>query len=70
VRDSHILLRKVVSPKVPQTILHRESLIQKLNSILAGWESETKGEVPHYKLVLLCASAGSVRTEITETLPD
>jgi LuxR family transcriptional regulator, maltose regulon positive regulatory protein len=64
VRDSHILLRKVVSPKVPQTILHRESLIQKLNSILAGWESETKEEVPHYKLVLLCAPAGYGKTTL------
>lgn len=62
--DSHIILRKVVSPRVPQTILHRKSLIEKLNSTLDGWEFETREEVPHYKLVLLCAPAGYGKTTL------
>jgi len=64
VRDSHILLRKVVSPGVPQTILHRKSLIEKLNTILAGWDFEAKEDIPHCKLVLLCAPAGYGKTTL------
>ncbi|MBA2394393.1 MAG: tetratricopeptide repeat protein [Ktedonobacteraceae bacterium] len=62
--DSHVVLRKVVSPRLPQTILHRKSLIEKLNATLAGWEFETREDVPHYKLVLLCAPAGYGKTTL------
>jgi LuxR family transcriptional regulator, maltose regulon positive regulatory protein len=64
VHDSHVVLRKVVSPRLPQTILHRKSLIEKLNATLGGWEFETKEDIPHYKLVLLCAPAGYGKTTL------
>src|SRR6266702_2579365 len=63
VRAPHAL-RKFVDPALPPTILHRESLVTRLNDILVGRESEAKEGAPHCKLMLLCAPAGYGKTTL------
>ncbi|GHO89559.1 tetratricopeptide repeat protein [Dictyobacter formicarum] len=56
---------KFIAPALPQTLLHRASLVSRLQSIIAGDRFEAnKSAAAHYKLVLLCAPAGYGKTTL------
>lgn len=54
------LSRKIIPSTLPASILHRESLVSELNSVLEGATPRTVG----CKLVLLCAPAGYGKTTL------
>lgn len=56
-------IAKLTCPVLPPTILHRESLVTRLNEIIAGGQSETTGSF-FYKLLLVCAPTGYGKTTL------
>lgn len=62
--DVSSLSRKIIPPTLPSSILHRESLIAELNSVLEGATPLTVG----CKLILLCAPAGYGKTTLLADL--
>ncbi len=57
-------LRKIISPTLPHTILHRASLVAKLNEFVCGTSLERLESSPCYKLILVCAPAGYGKTTL------
>jgi len=56
---------KFIAPALPQTLLHRASLVARLQSIISPAHLEArKSASAHYKLILLCAPAGYGKTTL------
>src|SRR5690349_671174 len=53
------ILKKISGPVLSPTILHRETLVKKLEEVIAGAQNSTP-----YKLVVLCAPAGYGKTTL------
>lgn len=55
---------KIATPTLPTAVLYRESLITRLQDIIAPRQSSASESAPQYKLVLLCAPAGYGKTTL------
>ncbi len=58
------VLKRISSPVLSPSIIHREALVTKLTKVLAGPSSANGHKVAHYKLVVLCAPAGYGKTTL------
>jgi LuxR family maltose regulon positive regulatory protein len=58
------ILKRISGPILSPTILHRQTLVEKLNKVIAGQIVADGNSISHYKLVVLCAPAGYGKTTL------
>jgi LuxR family maltose regulon positive regulatory protein len=58
------ILKRINCPVLSPTVLHREAPVMKLKEVLAAPTPMAGQNMPHYKLVVLCAPAGYGKTTL------